>query len=147
MSDVNRASLTDIHLHTHCNQKICLQTDIEVLMSLGFFYCFTLYNLNSNTRVKGLTSFFPKDIYMHCRNPGMYCRSQLFYMQCGFIRLVEAFCTFIYGRHRWKSHDHKLSRSVKHSDNKIPLEHAVGKFTLNTNSVADLYVLSTTQLM
>lgn len=43
-------SLTDIHVHTHCNQKICLQTDIKVLMSLGFFYCFTLYNLNSNTR-------------------------------------------------------------------------------------------------
>lgn len=47
MSDVNRASLTDIHVHTHCNQKICLQTDTEVLMSLGFFYCFSLYILNT----------------------------------------------------------------------------------------------------
>lgn len=43
-------SQTYTHMHTHCNQNVCSHTDIKVLMSLGFFYCFTLYNLNSNTR-------------------------------------------------------------------------------------------------
>lgn len=42
------------HMHTHCNQKVCSHTDIKVLISLGFFYCFNLYNLNSNTRVLDL---------------------------------------------------------------------------------------------
>lgn len=149
------------HTNTCIHTVTKTSVDIKVLMSLGFFYCFTLYNLNSNMRqvdlwrlrvwVCVLTNFSVlKTSICTVEIQGCVSEIQFPYMQFGFLLILGVFCTFIHGIHtknhaRAETAEYKLSRSPKHS--RQITAYLWNMHTEYKQHYRSLYVLSTTELM
>lgn len=119
--------LTDIHTCTQCNQNVCSHTDksADVFGIFLLFYALQFQVEHNDVcslkvNISNLCSYryvsVLKTFVCTVEIQGCVSEIQFPFMQFEFLLIVGAFCT--------------LTR--KKSDNCIPLEHAVIKFTLNT---------------